>query len=553
MAPSPLEPTPADPSPPTGRDLVSPVSYSRRFIDELQTRLRETAIALITAWTIWNLGYLQADQTPPTLVLLFATIKISIGVVIFIVLWRRTDLSLRTLRLLEACLFTVGCLYNLFNQDEWIRADWHLDVAMQGQEGKILYLVTDEYIVPFCALIVIYGTFVPNDSKRCLRAILLMLPWTYLLTLYHATQHASVRAHLGLMFLEMTFMLAIASAIALYGNLKFSKLFRRAIDAEQHGNYRLVRKLGEGGMGEVYLASHWLLRRLCTIKLVRAGSENDPHILARFEREVQAMAALTHPNVVDVYDYGQTEDGAFYYVMEYVPGLTLEALVKQHGHLSAGRVVHFLVQACSALNEAHSRGLIHRDIKPSNILVGERGAICDFVKLFDFGLVQFRPGILESGSPRMMGPRLTAARFLVGTPLYMSPEQAAGDDHIDGRSDLYSLALAAYFLLTARNPFDRATIRDIITAQVMEPPTPPSFYNPDVPDDLEAVLLRCLNKDRSKRPANALSLEQELRQCACANDWTREDAAKWWREHAPPPETFEAASAIAPALAVESR
>jgi serine/threonine protein kinase len=180
---------------------------------------------------------------------------------------------------------------------------------------------------------------------------------------------------------------------------------------------------------------------------------------ARFEREVQATAALTHPNTVEVFDYGHAADGTFYYVMEYLPGLSLEELVKQHGPLPPGRAVHLLRQVCGALQEAHAAGLIHRDIKPGNIIVSERGSLCDVVKLLDFGLVQAH-GLNPNGQ------QLTQEGAIAGTPAYMSPEQAGAQGELDGRSDIYSLGAVGYFLLTGQPPFVRNTAVQSLTAKL---------------------------------------------------------------------------------------
>ena len=199
-------------------------------------------------------------------------------------------------------------------------------------------------------------------------------------------------------------------------------------------------------MGEVYLAKHVLLRRPCAIKLIRSDRARNPEHLLRFEREVQTTATLTHPNTVQVFDYGHAEDGTFYYVMEYLPGLTLDQLVTRGGPLPPTRAIHLLRQVCGALREAHALGLIHRDIKPSNVIVCERGGQRDTAKLLDFGLV-----LPPAGSPD--GQNLTQEGTVAGTPAYMSPEQAANQQNIDARSDIYGVGALAYFLLTGQPPF----------------------------------------------------------------------------------------------------
>ena len=181
------------------------------------------------------------------------------------------------------------------------------------------------------------------------------------------------------------------------------------------------------------------------MKLIRPGVVTDPRAMQRFEREVRLTARLSHPNTVEVYDYGRTEDGTYYYVMEHLKGLSLDEFVNRHGPLSPGRVVYLLRQVCGALREAHAAGLIHRDIKPSNIFAARPGGLGDVAKLLDFGLV-LPAAILGEAT-------LTGERQIVGTPHYMSPEQAKGGHKLDGRSDIYSLGAVAYYLLTGRPPF----------------------------------------------------------------------------------------------------
>jgi serine/threonine-protein kinase len=257
-------------------------------------------------------------------------------------------------------------------------------------------------------------------------------------------------------------------------------------------------------MGEVYRAEHRLLRRPCAIKLIRPEQAGDPRNLVRFEREVQATATLTNWHTVEVYDYGHAADGTFYYVMEYLPGLTLEELVSRQGPLAPHRVVHLLRQMCIALREAHAIGLIHRDIKPGNIIVGERGGMSDVAKLLDFGLVR-----VPERDP--VEQKLTQTGSTVGTPAYMAPEQAAGDETLDGRTDIYSLGAVAYFLLTGRPPFVEKTAVRVLAAHLHERATPPSVFRPEVPSALEAVVLRCLEKKPERRFQTIVELHE-----ACA-------------------------------------
>jgi eukaryotic-like serine/threonine-protein kinase len=284
------------------------------------------------------------------------------------------------------------------------------------------------------------------------------------------------------------------------------------------GQYVLKEKLGSGGMGEVYRAEHVLLRRPCALKLIRPERTGDPKNLRRFEREVQVTATLTHPNTVQIFDYGHTEDGTFYYVMEYLPGPNLEQLVKERGPLPPERIVHLLRQVCGALREAHAAGLIHRDLKPSNIMVCDRGGVHDVAKLLDFGIVD-APDTGPAGE-------LTAQGQLLGTPLFMSAEQAAAMPDLDARSDLYSLGATAYFMLTGKAPFERGTTNLVIAAHLRDPVTPPHHLRADIPADLSAVIKRCLEKDPNQRYQDAASLEKALAGCECAGGWSEERAVE---------------------------
>jgi eukaryotic-like serine/threonine-protein kinase len=256
--------------------------------------------------------------------------------------------------------------------------------------------------------------------------------------------------------------------------------------------------------------------------LIHPERAGDPQVLARFEREVRTTARLSHWNTIEIFDYGRTEDGTFFYVMEYLPGLSLEDLLERHGPLPAERVVHLLRQTCHGLREAHAIGLIHRDIKPGNIFAAQRGGLYDVAKLLDFGLVK---PVAEIASTR-----LTHEGGVSGTPLFMSPEQARGVGDLDARSDIYSLGAVAYTLLTGRPPFERPSPMEVLIAHARDEVVPPSKLRPDVPRDLERVILRCLAKKPEERFPDADRLEQALAECAAAGQWTQARAARWWQE-----------------------
>ena len=324
-----------------------------------------------------------------------------------------------------------------------------------------------------------------------------------------------------LLFSFDALILLVLAVGASFGARTISRLRRQVAEARQLGQYRLRRRIGAGGMGEVYLAEHELLKRPCAVKLIRPGDAADPRALERFEREVRLTATLSHPNTVEIYDYGRAEDGSYYYVMEYLPGLSLDEMIERHGPLPPERVVYLLRQVCGALREAHATGLIHRDIKPSNIFAAQRGGMDDVAKLLDFGLV--RP----PATTRVA--HLSAEGQILGTPLFMSPEQATGGRELDERSDIYSLGAVAYYLLTGRPPFEGEGGIAVLIAHARDPVVPPSLVRNGIPEDLERVVLRCLAKDPAERFPDAESLEQALGECGCAGEWDLKQAARWWR------------------------
>ena len=313
---------------------------------------------------------------------------------------------------------------------------------------------------------------------------------------------------------------AIAAVAAIVGSRVVSELSQQAGRAHELGSYRLVALLGHGGMGEVWRAEHRMLARDAAIKLVRAGADvSGREVMARFEREAKATAALRSPHTVQLYDFGRSDDGAFYYVMELLEGFTLEEIVRRFGPLPAARVIHLLRQVCHSLAEAHAAGLVHRDIKPGNIIVGRYGGDPDFVKVLDFGLVKALAASAKD---------LTQAGLLAGTPAYMPPEMALGRA-VDGRTDLYALGAVGYTLLTGLPVFDRTTALETIHDHAATPPVPPSkrVATPIEPA-LERILLDCLAKDPDERPDSARALDARLAAVVLTEPWTREMAERWW-------------------------
>jgi eukaryotic-like serine/threonine-protein kinase len=302
-------------------------------------------------------------------------------------------------------------------------------------------------------------------------------------------------------------------------------------EARRLGQYVLDGKIGEGGMGEVYRAHHGMMRRPSALKLLRADRAGESS-LRRFEREVQLTARLTHPNTITIFDYGRTHDGVFYYVMELLDGANLERVVAVDGPQAPGRVVRILLMACGALIEAHCIGLIHRDIKPANIMLCSQGGERDVVKLLDFGLVK------ELEVDRQV--QLTGTSALTGTPQYMAPESIRAPDSVDARTDLYALGAVAYYLLAGKEVFDGQSIVEVCSQHLHQIPEPLSARGIDVPAELEAIVLACLEKDPERRPQSAAALRQRLEACHI-EPWSADDARDWWLAH-----QDELARAVAP-------
>jgi serine/threonine-protein kinase len=441
-------------------------------------------------------------------------------IVLTALLWSRRPLTLAQLRATELALvglFGLGCCWKQLS---------YLDLAPDlvrryGDSGTTILACYHSMF--WFALIAIYALFVPNSWRRCAVVVGLITACPFAVALAEASRPDWPLTGRPFLYYLTTLGLwaGLGAVLAVFGSHHLEVLRRQASEANELGQYRLTKRLGAGGMGEVYLAEHRLLRRPCAVKLIRPERVGDPRSLGLFEQEVQATAGLTHPNTVEVYDYGHTEDGTFYYVMEYLSGLTLEEAVRRHGPLAPGRVVYLLRQICDAIREAHDAGLVHRDVKPGNIMVCARGGIHDVAKLLDFGLVEPR----GSGTS---GVDLARRVELAGTPSYMAPEQAAGRDHPDARSDLYSLGAVGYFLLTGHPPFVRGSVLQVLAAHERDPAVFPDPIRMELPADLQAVVLRCLEKDPAARFADASDLDRALAACHCAGSWTREEAARWW-------------------------
>jgi serine/threonine protein kinase len=320
------------------------------------------------------------------------------------------------------------------------------------------------------------------------------------------------------------FILLVASvAMIVSGSFLVQRLRKRIEQVRNLGQYTLEEKIGEGGMGEVYKATHAILKRPTAVKILKPEAVN-PETIARFEREVQLTSQLTHPNTVEVYDYGHTSEGIFYYAMEYLPGLNLAQLIEMEGNLPSGRVIHILKHICFSLEEAHAISLIHRDIKPLNVILCERGGQFDAVKVLDFGLVK------DIGGQDTVH---TAAHELTGTPAYVAPERLTDPQNIDTRSDIYSVGSVGFNLLTGQDVFEGANAMEI-GYHVMKTPAPrvSEKISLEIPAKLDRLINDCLAKDPVARPQNVREIIEILNSIEDVGRWEQKDAKRWWDTHA---------------------
>ncbi|HEX6764799.1 MAG TPA: serine/threonine-protein kinase [Polyangiaceae bacterium] len=328
--------------------------------------------------------------------------------------------------------------------------------------------------------------------------------------------------------------LIIATTLSTVTSRTIYGLRRQVKEAAEIGQYVLEEKIGSGGMGEVWRARHRMLIRPAAVKLVsprELGStpSRDPELrLRRFEREARATAGLKSPHTVQLYDFGVTDDGTLYYVMELLEGMNLDALVEQFGAVPAERAIHLLAQVCASLDDAHTNGLVHRDIKPANIVVSRVVTAWDFVKVLDFGLVK-----LEGARQSEASVRLTDEQSVSGTPGFIAPEVVLGSPS-DHRVDIYSLGCVAYWLVTGKLVFEGSGAVKVMSDHIHTPPEPPSSRSRlAIPPELDRLILECLAKDPAQRPQTARILQARLKAIAVATPWTSERAESWWSVNAP--------------------
>ena len=394
-------------------------------------------------------------------------------------------------------------------------------VASLGQSGVV-----------YIWLMLLYGMFIPNTWRRAARVIGLIALLPILTRMALRLRYPGLSELLSPDQVSLTLLMLLLSAVsAVYGTHVINALRKEAHQARKLGQYQLVARIGRGAMGEVWRARHRMLARPAAVKLIRPemlgdlATEDTQMTLRRFEREARATAGLKSPNSIVVYDFGTTDEGTFYYVMELLDGLDLETFVDRFGPVPAARAIHVLCQACDSLADAHESGLIHRDVKPANLYLCRLGLVSDFLKVLDFGLVKAREG------SEIDETRLTRVRMTAGTPAYMAPEQVLGHS-TDAGTDIYALGCVGYWLLTGETVFAGNSSMGVVIDHVKSTPQAPSARTDrEIPGDLESVILDCLKKDSADRPSSALELKQRLSACGDAGGWDRDQAAEWWARH----------------------
>ena len=380
----------------------------------------------------------------------------------------------------------------------------------------------------------LFTVVVPSSPRRTVIASLASVSSVPIVTGFVIANNTVPGVTLGKFFLGLIFPYLLVVVMAYVGARLIYALGRELTLARAFGGYRLVERLGAGGMGEVWRAEHHLLARPAAIKLVRpefvgtSDASRHGQLQARLGREAQATALMRSPHTIEIYDFGLANDGTFYYVMELLDGFDLETLVKRFGPIPAERAIKLLIQVCHSLGEAHEQGLIHRDIKPANVYACRYGREVDFVKVLDFGMVKSQ----REGDA--VETKLTGRDVVCGTPPFMAPEQVLGNRLVDGRTDLYAVGCLAYWLVTGQLVFTGQTAMEILMQHTQAVPVPPSARTElDVPPELDDIVLACLAKDPDDRPASADTLADALASIATGSSWTTRRAQEWWDLHHP--------------------
>lgn len=499
-----------EPSTSTQLDVLG----SDRLRHFLRQRLRFTAISLAVTLTALLLLKAVTGLWGNTWLVFASLLVTSLWALTTRLVHTPEDSSEQSLRRLELAVF--GCSFAALACLTFA----NLEATFRTHEFLKYIMTIRESLLVSTVLVMIYGVIIPNHSRRSLAVATMMstipVGTIVISLLLHTSVFAGIPFVLGVQLAaESMIPLTAAICCATVGAGVSERIRHRQRTIEELGAYVLKEPLGSGGMGDVYLAEHRLLKRLCAVKLIHPDKASDSRERTLFEQEVKATARLTHPNTVQVFDYGTTQGGRFFYAMEFLEGLNLSQYVQQFGSMPPGRVVYLLKQICGALHEAWREGLVHRDIKPSNIYLSERGHMYDVAKLLDFGLVQPALGVRR------------VHKQIQGSPAFMCPEQASGVEP-DCRGDLYSLGAVAWYLLAGHPPFRDENPVMLIVAHATESVPDFADVGVDVPEELAAIIMKCLAKQPEDRFENPRELLTALEACDCGDQWTWQDAEGWW-------------------------
>jgi serine/threonine-protein kinase len=489
-----------------------PPRFSEETNKLLRSRLQYAALDLWVVLSISFVGNLFASNNEW---LVLRTAVLISAMVSYLLLRGKRPFSQLSLRAFEFILFGGLALQLGLMMTSRLTYFAGLDDATSLVSTQYLYFTA------FCLHVLTYSIFMPNTWKRAaiVTTLIAVVPYAiwYVLTTINPQVLALANQNKAAAPIPVTL---IAALIGTFGSHIINRARREAFQAKQLLQYKLLDRLGHGGMGEVYKAEHILLKRPCAIKLIQPGKANDPHTVDRFEKEVVATAKLSHWNTIDIYDYGRTPDGTFFYVMELLDGMNLQEIIDRHGPMDQSRVVYLLLQACLALNEAHESGMIHRDIKPANLFVTMRGGFWDVLKVLDFGLVKETS---DDESNREKGG-------FCGTPGFMAPEQAFRYNQVDSRTDIYALGAVAYFMLGGRPIFLRKNVFELIAAHANDPVPPLTTILPGISPKLEQIVMRCLAKFPEERYASTNDLYNDLMSTGLHESWSSAKAKMWWNQ-----------------------
>jgi eukaryotic-like serine/threonine-protein kinase len=494
-----------------------------------QSASRLRAVALLYAFVYFFSGFFPALLFPADRALLFASVRYwapgatSIGLALLVAAISRSRRAPLPL------IMSIGLAFEVVSSYFIASAEFLLDPTTADMLGHWMGL---SWVAIWTLL---FTVVVPTRPRRALLAALASVAAVPLVVGFAmATRSLSSKPDPGQFFFVFVFPYLLVVIMAYVAARVVYALGTEVSRARDLGSYRLVERLGQGGMGEVWRAKHSMLARPAAIKLIRpsliAGgvSAASDEMQRRFEREAQVIARLRSPHTVTLFDFGVAPDGAFYYVMELLEGLDAETLVRRHGPIPAARTIHVLRQMCHSLSEAESCGLVHRDIKPANIFLCRYGEEFDFVKVLDFGIAKAAHDAPDAG--------MTLTRDLVvrGTPAFIAPEQALGGSGIDGRADIYATGCVAYWLLTGQLVFTADTPMGLLLHHAKTMPTPPSALTElPIAAPLEQLVMSCLAKDPADRPQSARELSRRLAELEGSGDWTHDRARAWWTLHEP--------------------